>query len=148
MDRIILDEDLSSDEPRNKKRPAFFPVLCILSLVGCAAVLILFAILYVVVGGESKDSSQWPYLQLYFSLNMAGALAAAAGVVLMLIRKRSGYFIYLAGQLAPVIYGAIYYKNLDFDKWEPALVFLGIPLIFPVIYTFSYRFIAYGSART
>ena len=144
----ILDEDFSSDPKAKPKRSVYLLVLCILTWVGCAGYIFIFSISYIATNkeldyGYSYTYSDHIYYDLnYFRMNIASGIICAGSAVLMLLRFRFGFFIYMIAQIAPVVYVALYYVEMRL-KNEEELVFILIvhPFIFVVLYSFAYKYI-------
>ena len=78
----------------------------------------------------------------YARINLASGIICAGSAVLMLLRYRIGFYIYMVAQIAPVLYVALYYVEMRL-KHEEELVFILIvhPFIFVILYSFAYKYI-------
>ncbi|MEW6468285.1 MAG: hypothetical protein AB1458_05135 [Bacteroidota bacterium] len=148
MDPLVLDEELATDPLAPRRRPVFVTVLCILTFIGCAGYIGLFSFIYYEEGlNEYNYTSVFKeHLRMFCIIQVVCALVCALGALLMLLKKKAGFIIYLAGQLSPVIYGSIYRRELRIRDWDEMLLVLGPPFIFMVLFSLSYRFINAGLA--
>jgi hypothetical protein len=107
-----------------KKLPAFLKILCILSFVGIGVYLVTYIFGYIYVKtliedsrslneafGEGSDVSNIlkdsePLMKngiLYYILSMIGCIICLVGVILMWKLKKAGFYIYIVGEIAPLI---------------------------------------------
>lgn len=96
-----MDEQIGIQE---KKRPVFLTIICIISFVGVGYSVIkaFLAIIRMFTSyrGSSMIFSKFGFIQ--FS-NIIFALLCLVGVLLMWKLKKSGFFIYLIGEVIPLI---------------------------------------------
>jgi hypothetical protein len=133
----------------NRTRPGFLTVLCILSFVGIAFVVIsalfnLFSynspasrnvldqmgpLVNSVVQGI--DFERMIYLsQIREIINIVAALICLAGVIMMWKLKKIGYFIYLVGEVAPIITSVVLFFNFSSNPFISLVFWIGNALAF------------------
>ncbi len=145
----ILDENFESIERRDRSRPVFLTVLCILTWVGSG--LAIFSTLFQI----------WAYAAMYNSMNtllqnqtdtfgfmfwnaiatIAGSVICVFGALLMFKLKKGGFFIYLVGQIIPMaagIYsGLIMTSGMGIGGNTSFLIIIAT-MIFPVAFIIMY----------
>jgi hypothetical protein len=136
-----------------KKRPKFLTVLCILSFVGIG-----FAIISSIINlinfqsnietlqslqgtssllGEELGNTidalvEWG--RTIYLINLISAFICLAGVFMMFKLKKTGYFIYIIGEIAPAI--ASFALMGGFGPLGPFAMIMG--LIFPIAFIIMY----------
>lgn len=120
-------ENVEQQQPAKKERPTFLTVLCILSFIGVGFVAI-SNIVALIGGGVSKaimESSEEVMEAMetveevpvvgesvtkivssastMAPINIIAALVVLVGVFMMWNLKKTGYYIYIVGEIAPVI---------------------------------------------
>ncbi|MBA7540386.1 hypothetical protein ES705_32683 [subsurface metagenome] len=119
-------ENVEQQQPATKERPTFLTVLCILSFIGVGFVVI-SNIVALIGGGVSKaimESSEEVMQAMeaveevpgmesatkivsnastMAAINIIAALVVLVGVLMMWSLKKTGYYIYIVGEIAPVI---------------------------------------------
>ena len=120
-------ENVEQQQPAKKERPTFLTVICILSFIGVGFVVI-SNIVALIGGGVSKAimESTEEVMQAMetveevpivgesvtkivsnastmAAINIIAALVVLVGVLMMWSLKKTGYYIYIVGEIAPVI---------------------------------------------
>jgi pheromone shutdown protein TraB len=120
-------ENVEQQQPATKERPTFLTVLCILSFIGVGLVVI-SNLVALIGGGVSKaimESSEEVMQAMeaveevpvvgesvskivssastIAAINIIAALVVLVGVFMMWSLKKTGYYIYIVGEIAPVI---------------------------------------------
>ena len=119
-------ENVEQQQPAKKERPTFLTVLCILSFIG-VGIVVISNIVALIGGGVSKailESSEEvmeameaveevPVVEsvtkivsnvsTMAAINLIAALVVLVGVIMMWSLKKTGYYIYIVGEIAPVI---------------------------------------------
>lgn len=119
-------ENVEQQQPATKERPTFLTVLCILSFIGVGLVVI-SNLVALIGGGVSKaimESSEEVMQAMeaveevpgvesvtkivsnastMAAINLIAALVVLVGVFMMWSLKKTGYYIYIVGEIAPVI---------------------------------------------
>jgi len=116
----LLDKEISENTPI-LQRPVFITVLCILTFVGVG-----FSIISSIFGiftmsmlenvmtsigdtvGENDDFSQsldnsYRWSKIIYILSIIGSIICLVGALLMWKLRKLGYFIYIVGQITPLI---------------------------------------------
>ncbi|ASS48805.1 MAG: hypothetical protein A3D31_06315 [Candidatus Fluviicola riflensis] len=144
----ILDELEVSVVP---KRSNFLMVLCILTWVGSGLSIIVYGYLYLMLGQlyrtlESFDGGRPDELNWFMWQYLIGAIAPVfciLGAVLMWKLKRVGFYVYLLGQLTPIIL-SFYTWLIVTGKYNSETVFFAvlvniIPIGFIIMYAINIR---------
>lgn len=117
-EQLLNDELLDSGTEMQRKRPVFLLVLCILTFVGAGlgllgAVFSVFTMsqteaLYSQMnnfgsdfGIDFEETYKWTKISNY--MNLLGNALCLAGALFMFKLKKIGYYIYIPGQLLPLI---------------------------------------------
>lgn len=120
-------ENVEQQQPAKKERPTFLTVLCILSFIG-VGIVVISNIVALIGGGVSKaimESSEEVMEAMetveevpvvgesvskivssastIAAINLIAALVVLVGVFMMWSLKKTGYYIYIVGEIAPVI---------------------------------------------
>ncbi len=66
-------------------------------------------------------------------LNMLGFGLCLAGAIQMRNRKMQGYYLWLIGEILPIITSFIFIGTILFSGWK--LAFIAFPIIFIILYT-------------
>jgi hypothetical protein len=146
---------MTFDEPViHDKMPTFLKVLCILTFVGCGIGLI--GLIYTLAAGtdaqatidklqnqpnnsmltdmitgmEAKigEMNRWMTYQHY--VTAANILLCLGGALLMWKRRKTGFYLYAAGQIVTIVFSVLYY-NVVKD-----IPFLGVTTLITFILTF------------
>jgi len=126
-----------------RKRTDFLTVLCILTWVGSGLAILYYSFQWLFLGVVQRTfgiSTGWGTL---LSLtNIIAPLICIAGSVLMWNLKKSGFFIYLVGQLLPVLL-SFFIALVIYETKGPSLVFAilanVIPIGFIVLYSLQVK---------
>lgn len=140
-------------EPAKNERPTFLTVLCILSFIGVGFAIIsglisLFAgsagsmIMdaaeslegYEEVPGMDLVESSMDYASTLGIVSIVAALVVLWGVIWMWNLKKTGYFIYIIGELTPVIVSFILVGFGSFLGGFMAMIGLIFPVLFIILY--------------
>lgn len=148
----ILDEtDLMIDR-RDNTRPSFITVLCILTWIGSAFVIIQSLIILYVYQDISNSSSRflnnssgefnWMFYTSFTSLICA--IGCVVGSILMWRMKRLGYFIYLISELLPILVSVLFwvvFTSSSFIGASIVWVFISslVPIAFIVMYSLNLK---------
>lgn len=164
MEDLLTDNDPIlddlSDGSYSGGRPVFLTVLCILTFVGTGLFLIyhLFTMFTMSALEESfqqldADFSdlddtlgnyyRWSKIKMY--VGIAAELICLAGAILMFMMKKTGFYLYLIGQIAPLIVGFLTFQSLGGEMIEFQLLYFGLSAIFPVgfiiLYGLNYKYL-------
>lgn len=110
---ILDDSDLNVKE-YNGKRPPFLTVLCILTFVGAGLLLLYSFIMWVSItavgnmvesfdGGNSEEMEVFRWIKLFLFASLIANLLCIAGAIVMMLMRKIGFYIYVVGQVIPVI---------------------------------------------
>lgn len=163
MSDILSDDDFLLDDlsggPAVHERPVFLTVLCIMTFVGVGLFLIYnFFTISTMSAMESSfknldpdmandfDNSlgnvyRWSKINIIISI--IGNLLCLGGAILMFLLKRVGFFIYLVGQIAPLVAGFFFFQSIGSNFIEFQAIYFGLTAIFPVgfiiLYSLNYK---------
>lgn len=141
-------------EPAKKERPTFLTVLCILSFIGVGFAVIsqLIALFATKAGSALMDAAteslegyqDIPGMDLVEStvdhastlaiIGIVAALVVLWGVIWMWNLKKTGYYIYIVGELTPVIVSFILVGFGSFLGGFFAMIGLIFPVLFIILY--------------
>lgn len=149
-------EQTIAEEP---KRPQFLTVLCILTYIG-SGLGIVFGILgwWVIKkmmpameGMEGMDSysemegmmseatlAAMEWIDVTTVVSIAGCLICLVGALQMWNLKKSGFYIYVVGELAPVIVSAILLGSVAFSEWS-MIAGSVLAVLFVVLYALNLK---------
>lgn len=149
MDELdILDELEVSVVP---KRSNFLMVLCILTWVGSGLAILVYGYLYLLtgqmfrlvqsLGGSRPDELNW--LMFQYVIGAIAPIFCIVGAVLMWKLKKIGFYVYLLGQLTPILL-SFYTWLIVTGKHNSEMVFFAvliniIPIGFIVMYAINVR---------
>ena len=126
-----------------RKRTDFLTVLCILTWVGSGLSILFYGFQLLTLGALQRAfgaSAGWGTLLLVS--HVIAPLFCIAGSVLMWNLKKPGFFIYLAGQLIPVLL-SFFIALVIYETKGPSLVFSiltnVIPIGFIVLYSLQVK---------
>ena len=144
-------------------RPAFLTVLCILTFVGAGLFLIVatFGLISNINGikvsqelakefGDQQIAREIQSNLIYSIINQSvsvfGNLICIIGAILMWRLKRAGYYLYLVGQIAPLVSSLLFIGGSGLlDGTFGGFAFIGImigaffPITFIIMYTVNYK---------
>lgn len=141
-----------------KKLPGFLKVLCIFSFIGIGVYIVTYVLGYVTLIASSSVSesitsefndpsvdsaiaSMDPLVKngtLYYILSLVACVLCLVGVIMMWKLKKSGFFIYLVGEIAPIILPFILlggFGALGFFS----IILSFVPIAFIIMYALNYR---------
>jgi len=72
-----------------------------------------------------------------------GCILCIAGAIMMRKLKKDGYWLYLAGELLPVVAGFVLMGTTQFTGVSSYIFTLGIPVLFTVLYTLQRKHLVY-----
>jgi len=134
----LLDEDFFRDN-KPQGRPVFLTVLCILTFVGCGLLFILnfIALAQFISQRLPEENTTIEAISLFIS--MGSTLLCLVGAILMLRLRRAGFFLYIIGESAPLVYSLVmieeFYYALNMISFAGYLV----PVAFIVMYSMNYK---------
>jgi hypothetical protein len=143
--------------PVTKKRPEFLSVLCILSYVGIG-IAVMGALVNIMINASGKSmmflqqnnslfgkiiDNQDEYIRMQHVTGIVGIIAALvclAGVIMMWKLMKTGYFIYIIGEIAPPVVAISLYGHSGFGDMFASLYMLGLVIgfIFPIAFIIMY----------
>jgi hypothetical protein len=167
MDNQMTDRDnLERDEFQAPARPQMLNVLTILTIIGCSIFLI-FTLASPGLISFSKDmlektskTEMTPKqaedirkakqdiavaektMVPMMAIGIVGLVLCFIGALMMRKLKKDGYWLYLGGQLIPVIGGAIVMGSTMYSK-PTNFIFPAITLLFIILYTTQRKYLVY-----
>lgn len=143
------------------QRPQFITVLCILTFIGVA-----FGVIGSIVGWFStqkmvdmvnnmpdQDFSSMPGMEdmgskmelmvkwknVNLIVGIVGSLLCLVGALQMWKLKRTGYFIYVVGEIVPIIITGILMGSVFFKGYQ--IIGLILPIVFVVLYSINLKYL-------
>lgn len=128
-DELDLDTLLDDEQPQgfSGKRPVFLQVLCILTFIG-AGLGILGAVINIFTIGQMEEtmtsmndimgdfddsfSNMYRWQKISYVLNLVGSLMCLAGALIMWRLRKYGYYIYVFGQVLPLVGAFMTFNSL------------------------------------
>jgi hypothetical protein len=152
-----MEEQGSNSLPVTKKRPEFLTVLCILSYVGIGFAFF-GALVNILINASGRSmmfmqhsnsvfgkiiDNQDEYIRMQHITGIIGIIAALvclAGVIMMWKLMKTGYFIYIVGEIAPPVVSLSLYGHSGFGEMFASLYMMGlvISFIFPIAFIILY----------
>lgn len=152
----LLDEEIA-ENTIPKQRPVFLTVLCILTFCG-AGFAIISSLFSILTFGQLENSmsemnnafsdtgmgvdfvNSYRWMKISYVLNLVGALLCLAGALFMWKLKKFGFYIYILGQVLPIIGSFMtmnsMFNNSIFANFGVIVMFIGMlfPLAFIIMY--------------
>jgi hypothetical protein len=160
MDELDILDDHGQHEIRPQTRPAFLTVLCILTFVGAGLGLIwaFFGWIWVSAAEglmdafstvnspnpEDNEAYRWMHwLKFLMIAYLVGNALCITGAIIMMFMRKIGFYLYLLGQVIPLIIIVI---MLGGNLTEPgSQIWLFMALIFPagfiVMYGLNFKYL-------
>ena len=160
----------SSFDPANggkPKLPSGINVLTILTFIGCGIGLIFtaclpmfykFSLKWMDKATANEDISAKDLAEIEHGQNaiemaqanivplmiigLIGIFLCTLGAIWMRKLKKDGYWLYIAGEILPVIGGLIILGTSQYTNVASVLIGVGIPLVFVSLYTMQRKFLA------
>ncbi|MCW3071581.1 MAG: hypothetical protein JWO44_1471 [Bacteroidetes bacterium] len=147
------------------KRPQFITVLCILTWIGCGIGLIASVMGYFAVQtagammdvasasdpdamtnmsampGMEETMNAMKYAGISLAVGVLGILLCFAGSMMMWKLKKTGYYIYVAGQIIPLVVSAILLGATAFGGIALVLGAI-IPVVFIILYGVNLKYMS------
>jgi len=151
-------EENTTLEP--KKMPGFLKVLCILSFIGVGLSIIMSIVGYIGLAALSTMSnslssgfSDVPEVNtamssmdalvkngaLYYILLIVAALICLVGVIMMWKLKKTGFYIYVIGEIAPVILPFVLFGGFGVLGTMALVMGLIFPIAFIIMYALNLK---------
>ncbi len=151
----LLDKEIIDTAPP-AQRPVFITVLCILTFSGAGLTIItsLFSIFTMGqletsmnnmneafgdsdIGMDFGNSYRW--MKLSYVLNLVGSLLCLAGALFMWKLKRLGFYIYIVGQLLPIIGSFMTMNSIKMGAFASlGIIATIIGMMFPIAFIIMY----------
>lgn len=154
-------EDLNFDENIKPKLPTGLNVLTILTFIGCIVFGILILLTPVIYnffkgfmdkavnsGAELSDKQladiekgralmelQHQNMIPLMIIGMAGIILCFVGALWMRKYKKDGYWMYVAGEISPVIGSFLFLGTAQYTGVFSIIIGIGLPVLFVVLYT-------------
>jgi hypothetical protein len=168
MNQDITNDVLNYDDTRNQaKLPSGLNVLTILTFVGCAifGLFTLFSpiINKFVLGIMDKAASSGRELSAkqladiekgraaielanqnmipIMAIGLAGIILCFIGALWMRKYKKDGYWMYVAGELAPVLGSFLILGTAQYTGVTSILIGIGVPVLFVILYTMQRKYL-------
>ncbi len=142
-----------------KKKPVFLKILCILTFIGAPLLIIKYIFSYIdlvdkiaqlnafsagfegvsgmenIIEGSNALIKNGP---VYLILLIVASVICLVGAILMLKLKKVGYYIYLIGEIAPIILPFILIKGFQtFGVFDYLII--GSSILFIVLYSLNFK---------
>lgn len=156
----VTTSEQAPQEVTKAKRPTFLTVLCILSYigVGLAVITSLVALTAGKAGsmfmnaakdmegmeapGMETASKGLQYASSVSAISLISALVVLVGVIMMWKLKKTGYYIYIVGEIAPVIASFLLIGMSGFFGGFMAMIGLIFPVLFIILYGLNVKHMA------
>lgn len=144
MDEGLEDfDDILDDNPdrtaQSGSLPATLMALCILTFIGSAFILFKDFLSYQILEGDAD-------FQMVYAAEVLACLGSIAAAILMMLRKRIGFYIYLGSNLLYI--GAVLWywlgiMNFQINAWTMMLIFVYVaaPIGFIILYSYQKKFL-------
>jgi hypothetical protein len=167
MTQETISESLNYDENIKPKLPGGLNVLTILTFIGCIILGILTLLTPVIYnffkgfmdkainsGAELSDKQladiekgralmelQHQNMIPLMIIGMAGIILCFVGALWMRKYKKDGYWMYVAGEIAPVIGTFLLMGTAQFTGVFSVIIGIGLPVLFVVLYTMQRKYL-------
>jgi hypothetical protein len=167
MNQETSTDVLNYDDQVKPKLPTGLNVLTILTFVGCAfwgLITMLTPVIYkffkgftdkALSSGKELSAKQLAEIEKgraamelasqnmipSMVIGMVGIVLCFVGALWMRKYKKDGYWIYVAGELAPVIGGLLLMGTAQFTGVSSILFGVGIPVLFVILYTMQRKYL-------
>jgi hypothetical protein len=167
MNQETANDLLTYDEQGQAKLPSGLNVLTILTFVGCAifGLLTLFTpminkfflgmINKAASSGQELSAKQLAEMEKgraalelasqnmipLMAIGMAGIILCFIGALWMRKFKKDGYWMYVAGELAPVLASFLIMGTAQYTGVASILIGIGIPVLFVILYTMQRKYL-------
>ena len=158
---------LNYDEPNKPKLPSGLNVLTILTFIGCAIFGLLILLSPVinkfllkmmdeaVKSGNELSTKQLAQMEKgraaielssqnmipLMAIGMIGIILCFVGALWMRKLKKDGYWMYVAGELAPLIAGFFVMGTAQYNGVFSIIIAVGFPLLFVILYTMQRKYL-------
>lgn len=142
-----------------KKMPGFLKVLCILSFIGVGISIIMSIVGYVGLSALSSMSSTLSSFSegtemntavssmdalikngaLYYILLIVAALVCLVGVIMMWKLKKTGFYIYVIGEIAPIILPFVLLGGFGVLGTMALIMGMIFPIAFIIMYALNLK---------
>jgi len=151
----LLDKEIN-EVTDVKERPSFITVLCILTFCG-AGLAIVTSLFSMLMMGQLESTMQnmndsfgstdsnldlgnsYRWMKLSYIFSLAGSILCLIGALFMWRLKKNGFFIYVAGQVLPMISSFMTMNSTNmgaFSGFEMTVTIIG--MMFPVAFIIMY----------
>jgi hypothetical protein len=167
MSNETTNDVLNYDEHGQAKLPSGLNVLTILTFIGCAifGLLTLFTPMInkfflgfmdkAASSGQELSAKQLAEMEKgraalelasqnmipLMAIGMAGIILCFIGALWMRKYKKDGYWMYVAGELAPLLGGVLIMGTAQYTSIWSVLFGVGIPVLFVVLYTLQRKYL-------
>jgi len=151
----LLDKEII-DNASPKQRPVFITVLCILTFSG-AGLTIITSLFSIFTMGQLETTmndmndvfrngdirmdfgNSYRWMKISYVLNLAGALLCLAGALFMWKLKKLGFYIYLVGQILPIIVSFMTMSSIKMGPFASfGIIASFIGMLFPIAFVIMY----------
>jgi len=167
MNQETTNDILNYDEPVKAKLPSGLNVLTILTFIGCG-IFGLFTLLLPVIykfslnmmdkaasSGQELSAKQVAEMEKgraaielatqnmipMMAIGMVGIILCFVGALWMRKLKKDGYWLYVAGELAPLLGSVLIMGTSQFTGITSVLLAVGFPVLFVILYTMQRKYL-------
>lgn len=156
-DELDILDNGTEDVYKSQKRPAFLTVLCILTFVGSGLTMLYSFFMWISFTaaermfdafgdmGDVQDESfrMFGWLKFLMLTYLISAVLCVAGAIFMMFMRKIGFYIYIVGQIAPlVVLGVMLGANVQNEFGMAGMVFTAIfPVGFIVMYGLNFKYL-------
>jgi hypothetical protein len=151
----LLDKEIIDTEAP-KQRPVFVTVLCILTFCG-AGITIFSSLFSILTMGQLETSmnemnkvfddtnlgmdfgNSYRWMKISYVLNLVGSLLCLAGALFMWKLKKIGFYIYIVGQVLPIIGSFMTMNSIKLGAFAGfGIIASIIGMMFPIAFIIMY----------
>ena len=156
----VKTSEQAPQEVKKTERPTFLTVLCILSYIG-VGIAVITSLVAITAGkagsmfmnaakdiegmetsGMETASKGLKYASTVSGVSLISALVVLVGVIMMWKLKKTGYYIYIVGEIAPVIASFLLIGMAGFFGGFMAMIGLIFPVLFIILYGLNVKHMA------
>jgi len=156
-DELDILDNGTGDVYKNQKRPAFLTVLCILTFVGAGLTMLYSLFMWIsftaaermfnafgdMGGAQDESYRMFGWLKFLMLTYLISSVLCVAGAIFMMFMRKIGFYIYIVGQLAPlVVTGLMLGSNVQNEFGMMGMFFTAIfPIGFVVMYGLNFKYL-------
>jgi len=160
-EKKVENTEQAPQEVEKQERPTFLTVLCILSYIG-VGIAVISSLIALTAGkagsmfmnaakdvegienapGMETASKGLQYATTISAISLISALVVLVGVIMMWKLKKTGFWIYIVGEIAPVIASFLLIGLSGFFGGAMAMIGLIFPVLFIILYGLNVKYMS------